>query len=171
MAQAPDTRFLVTSDLSRLAKWLRLLGFDAIVSDSNKTATLARICALQNRVLLTRIKRNEKLRLIKRLLRIEAELHPQQLRQVVQELDLNEFSLFSRCLYCNQKVYTISKEKILHKLPEKVKNREEHFTCCRKCGRIYWKGTHFDHMLQFLANALDGIVKKDIREFVLTEFR
>jgi len=171
MMEKTTCHFIVTTELSRLARWLRLLGYDTTITNSNDVATLARICALQNRILLTRMKKNEKLSLIKTMLKIESDAYAEQLRQVISEFNLNQFNIFSRCLYCNRTVYPIAKNKILPRLPEKVKNREEHYTCCRKCGRIYWKGTHFENMLQFLDSTLDGITSKNIREFVLTEFR
>ncbi|MFO7660457.1 MAG: Mut7-C RNAse domain-containing protein [Candidatus Cloacimonadaceae bacterium] len=163
--------FLLTADLSRLARWLRLLGFDAAISSSNEVSKLLQVCQLQNRILLTRIKRNDKLKANKKVLIINSEHYGEQLKQVVQELQLREFCIFSRCLYCNRSVYPIAREKIIHRLPEKVKNRETKFTQCRKCGRLYWKGTHYERMLQTLDSLLDGIIHKNIGEFVLTDFR
>jgi len=164
-------KFLLTSELERLARWLRLLGFDAVLTDSGKTATWARHCSLQNRILLTRTRKNANLKTIHRFLIVVSENHQEQLKQVVSELRLTNFRVFSRCLYCNRAVFAISKDKVLQRLPEKVRNREEHFTCCRKCGKIYWKGTHFEAMLQTLNRSLFDIINRDISEFVLTEFR
>jgi uncharacterized protein len=164
-------KFLLTSELARLARWLRLLGFDAVLSDSGKTATWARLCSLQNRILLTRARKNAHLKTIKHYLIVVSENHQEQLKQIVRELSLSDFKVFSRCLCCNRAVYTISKDKILPRLPEKVRSREEHFTCCRKCGKIYWKGTHYEAMLQTLNRSLFDIINRDIGGFVLTEFR
>jgi len=163
--------FLLTTDLSRLARWLRLLGFDAAITLTNDASKLLRICKLQNRILLTRIKKQDKLQSDKRVLRISSEHYGEQLQQVVHEFELEDFNIFSRCLYCNRSVYPIAREKIIHMLPEKVRNRETQFTRCPKCGRLYWKGTHFERMLQTLDSLLDGIAGKKISEFVLTEFR
>ncbi len=171
MTQKPVSRFLVTSDLSRLARWLRLLGFDTGIAATNNIKDWARLCNLQNRFLLTRIKLNNKPNRIMNYLVIQSDAYPEQLKQVIRELDLDEFCIFSRCIYCNRVVYPIEKSKILDRLPEKVKHREEHFTQCLKCRRIYWKGTHFDAMLKTLNHIILGIVIKNISEFVLTEFR
>lgn len=163
--------FLLTADLSRLARWLRLLGFDTVITESTDAVKLLRICRLQNRILLTRIKKQDKLQADKRMLRILSEHYGDQLQKVVQEFELKDFNIFSRCLYCNRSVHPIAREKIMHKLPEKVRNRETQFTRCPKCGRLYWKGTHFERMLQTLDSLLDGIAGKKISEFVLTDFR
>lgn len=102
---------------------------------------------------------------------ISSEHHPEQLKQVVDELMLDKFCLFSRCLYCNRTVHPIAKEKVKHLLPEKVLIRENTFTGCRKCGKIYWKGTHFDSMLLMLKQILGFQSTADLQQFVLTDFR
>jgi len=146
------------------------LGYDVSIAASGKITNLQRICSMQNRILLTRMK-SDKLSSIKRFLTIDSEVYLIQLRQVISSLKLKEFSIFSRCIYCNRAVYPIAKANIAVKLPEKVKNREELFTHCRKCGRIYWKGTHFEAMLKTLEETLSDITDTSIREFVLTDYR
>jgi uncharacterized protein with PIN domain len=170
MTKPPQPRFLVTAELSKLARWLRLLGFDASIARSGKIRDWVRVCTLQNRILLSRVRKNAPLQIYKRFMVIESDAYPEQLKQVVAKLGLGSFNVFSRCLYCNRVVYPIEKEKIAKRLPEKVKNRERNFTQCRKCGKIFWKGTHFEAMLKTLNEILYSIAGKDIGGFVLTEF-
>jgi uncharacterized protein with PIN domain len=61
---------------------------------------------------------------------------------------------FSRCIVCNTPLQVIEKEKIIDKLPEKVKKNFNYFEYCPACNRIYWQGDHYKHMMEFLAQVL-----------------
>ncbi len=147
-------RFLVTSELNRLARWLRLLGFDTVTTQSNKPRNWGRICQVQNRILLTRTRKSVTIgKNVRQHIVIKSEDYLQQLRQVFTQLKISELTILSRCLDCNRKVYPISKEKIVHLLPPKVQQGQDEFTYCRKCGKIYWKGTHYQAMMYKLSQA------------------
>lgn len=163
------TKFLVTRELIKLARWLRVLGYDTTVSQTNNSKKLRQLCQLQNRILIIRIRKPGKLGDKNHVIIINSDKLAEQLRQMITELHINVSSVFSRCLDCNRKVYAIKKTAILTRLPEKVRQKEEHFTICRKCGKIFWHGTHYQAMLQFLYRELDGVLKKEEAEFTLTD--
>jgi len=162
-------RFTLTQELKRLARWLRLLGFDTIVSESNESSKLKRICQLQKRILVTRIRKPGKLSYPTHVIIIASDSLAEQLRQVATEAHLYKCAIFSRCLDCNRKVYPIEKSSIESIIPYKVRQREQLFTVCRKCGKIFWRGTHYKAMLQFLCRELDGDPSENGTEFTLTE--
>jgi uncharacterized protein with PIN domain len=70
-----------------------------------------------------------------------------QVKEVVQRFELeNYFFPFTRCLECNSLLSKIEKEKIVDRLPAKVKYYHEEFFICSHCDKIFWKGTHFVEM-------------------------
>lgn len=157
-------KFVVTSELSRLARWLRLIGYDTIISTSNKIDFLHRICSLQSRILLTRMKHSMYL-FKSNYVYIDSDKHQDQLKQVIKALNLKDFILFRRCLICNRILSNITKEKIEHLLPDKANMRFQQFTYCKKCGRIYWKGTHYETMLDFLHTTVQDYPNVHIEQY------
>jgi len=135
-------RFLVTSELARLGRWLRALGFDTVITQDHSARRLALLCRLQDRILLTRIFRQAGVAGIPSYTYIRSDELTEQLSQVINTFDLQDFNLFSRCIYCNRKVQMVSKTEIEHRLPEQVQELYQNFTSCPSCGRIYWEGTH-----------------------------
>ncbi|HOD17181.1 MAG TPA: Mut7-C RNAse domain-containing protein [Candidatus Cloacimonadota bacterium] len=147
---------MLTGDLNRLARLLRVLGYDAVVTLKTNKKNLENLCRLQNRILLTRIKLPEKLPQGSRLLFINSEKPLEQLRQVISDLGLKEYKPFSRCLDCNRLLELIDKDRVLNLLPEKVQERQNFFTRCPHCHKIYWQGTHYDAMLKTLSSVIDN---------------
>jgi uncharacterized protein len=142
--------FLLSENLNRLAKWLRMLGYDAAIYKSIGTDRMINLAIKERRVLLTRStdisKRKEK---FSRVL-IKSELHFEQLRELRTYLSLSDENLFTRCLVCNNKLYDISKDKVEELVPEYIWNTINDFKVCRRCGKIYWQGTHYKIMLENL---------------------
>jgi len=58
----------------------------------------------------------------------------------------------SRCLICNRVIRRISKKRIQHLVPPFVFNKNEEFFSCSQCQRVYWRGTHFNRMLGYMAS-------------------
>jgi uncharacterized protein with PIN domain len=145
------------------------MGFDTILSESNDNKKLKNLCRLQKRILVTRIKKPGKLINLSEKIIISSDALADQLRQVVREAGIKSSPFFSRCADCNRKVYPIDKSTVEDRLPERVRQREKHFTICSKCGKLFWKGTHYQAMLQFLCRELDGVENQNQSEFTLTE--
>jgi uncharacterized protein with PIN domain len=135
--------FAVDRTLGRLAKWLRIMGFDT-VCESDATGSAYPGLAEEKRVLLTR---NTALRPAwGPLLLIRSNHLRDQLREVVQSLDIrqDQVELFARCLVCNIPVEHIEKEAARHRVPDYVWESQTTFSRCPECGRLYWPGTHAD---------------------------
>jgi hypothetical protein len=74
-----------------------------------------------------------------------------QLKTLIDHYELKEHPApFSRCIVCNTQLQVIEKEKIIDRLPEKVKKYFDYFEYCPTCDRIYWQGDHYRHMMEFL---------------------
>jgi uncharacterized protein with PIN domain len=148
-AVAPEPRFVLDVHLGRLAQGLRLLGFDAYFGPEFDDPDLARISIEQDRILLTRDRG-----LLKRGGVVHG-YHPrssdpqEQLIEVLHRFDLfDTVAPFSRCLRCNSEVDRVSKDAVLPHLEARTAELFDEFYRCRGCERIFWKGSHYDAMLQ-----------------------
>lgn len=143
-------RFLADCNVGRLAKWLRVLGYDAEYEPRLPDAQVVARAQVEGRVLLTRDVDMMRRRVIADgsvkaiLLRHDSVLD--QLRQVVDELGLMPDRVLSRCLDCNLELESRTKSAVLHLLPPHVRATQEQFSQCPGCARVYWPGTHWNRM-------------------------
>lgn len=141
-------KFLVDRMLGKLAKELRMLGYDTIYYRGQEAHQLIRLAREQNRTILTR---NTKL-IPKRpedcMIRVSEDNPFFQLRELFQKgyISLNEDNLFSRCLLCNDPLDEIPHEEAKGKVPDFIFYQQKEFFRCPQCQRIYWQGSHLEKM-------------------------
>ena len=136
-------RFIADVMLGRLARWLRLLGFDTLYYHDINDTQLIRIAKEQGRFILTRDTRLIKIKGIQDNLLIISNNSFQQLLEVIRALKLKDFHLLSRCVSCNgQLSRLLDKTEIKDAVPDFVFLNFHIFLICRNCGKIYWEGTH-----------------------------
>lgn len=137
-------KFILTRELGRLAKWLRLLGFDTQYFTENKISSLIIQALRDNRIILTRSLTMPDMH-GKNILFIKSEHVKEQIAQVLKDLNLkpDKSRMFSRCIVCNVKLEKIEKRDIKDKIPEYVFRTQENFATCSQCKRVYWEGTHW----------------------------
>ncbi len=135
-------KFLADNMLGRLATWLRLLGYDTAYLPEADDPALARIARAEDRVLLTRDVELTRRRGVRFVL-IESEKIEEQLRQVFHALGLSARQAFSRCAECNHLLDEASKDSVRGSVPPYVFQTQERFRRCARCGRVYWRGTHW----------------------------
>jgi uncharacterized protein len=141
-------RFLADRMVGRLAKWLRILGYDTAYLPQLSPQGLLRERRRQGRILLTRDTRLLRQKDAPPLIFIRDDHFREQLQQVVAECRLTPMeSLFSRCSECNQVLEVVAKETIQDQVPEYVWQTQDMFHRCSECHRIYWGATHKDHVL------------------------
>ncbi len=132
-------RFLADCNVGRLARWLRALGYDASYHAHIEDAALVREAAAEDRVLHTRDRDLTKRRVIQtgavRAILIRHDAVTAQLRQVFAELGLDIEQSLTRCIECNAH----------------VRSTQTRYSECPDCGRIYWAGTHWQHMREVFA--------------------
>jgi uncharacterized protein with PIN domain len=145
------TRFVLDVHLGRLARLLRLAGFDCLYDNRYDDRTLSRLSRQEGRILLTR----------DRGLLMRAEVthgycvrspHPtEQLSEVLARFDLGRrLSPFSRCLVCNRFLEALPRRQARLRVPALVARRYRRFRACPQCGRVYWRGSHWEHMRRHL---------------------
>ncbi len=147
----PEMKFIADVMLGRLAKWLRILGYDTAYIRDIRDTELIRLSLAESRMILTRDTRLIKKRGVRNYLFIKDDHFIAQLKQVVSELNLPyPTNTFSRCTLCNEQLLPFSKEAACNIVPEYVCKTEDIFGRCPKCNRIYWKGTHYKEMERIL---------------------
>ncbi|HIE13001.1 MAG TPA: twitching motility protein PilT [Desulfotomaculum sp.] len=146
-----EVRFVLDTHLGRLATYLRMVGFDTLYANDLSDEALSEISARERRILLTRdrglLKRSE----VAHGYLVRSTDPPAQLTEVLRRFDLYRLvSPFCRCLRCNLPLEAVSKEEVEDRLPPKVREYFVEFRLCRGCGRVYWKGSHYEHMERFV---------------------
>jgi len=137
--------------LGTLAKWLRLLGYDAYFDPALDDNELVRRARAEDRVLLTRDRELARRPGVRALL-IEPEALDEQVRQVLADLDLTPEHSFSRCPVCNEPLADIGREAAREWVPAYVYRTHDTFKLCPACQRVYWRGTHWKQMETFLGH-------------------
>lgn len=144
-------KFILTKELGRLAKWLRILGFDTVYFKQDNKGLLLLTSLREERIILTR---NQRLAKIKgpRIINIKSDNLKEQLREILDlfKISIDEEKMFTRCVICNLELEYIEKEKVKQKVPEYVFQTQNNFYTCRGCGRIYWQGTHWGNVAKIL---------------------
>ncbi len=150
-----EVRFVLDGHLGRLARYLRMLGFDARWRNDAPDEEIARIAAAEHRIVLTRDAGLLKRRIVSHGYRVR-EVDPQrQLAEVVHRLDLfRSIVPFRRCLCCNELLETVRKEDVAGDLPLGVLERHDAFRRCPSCGRVYWAGSHHRRMERLISDLL-----------------
>ncbi len=146
--------FLLEDHLGKLARWLRFMGYDAAMYRGASFTNLARLAVRERRILLTRSGKHavSDWKFARR--RIVSEDCAEQLREIKDLIGLDDEAVGTRCMECNRLLYPIDKEKVGSLVPKYVFETQERFLACRKCGRIYWRGTHWEKMLKTLRGLL-----------------
>ncbi len=146
-----ELKFICDSHLGKLSKYLRMLGFDTLFANQNSIDQIIELSLSQNRIILSRNHRLVKHRLVTRSLWVRSFDPLEQIRDVVFQLDLqNSISPLTRCIVCNGRLEKIGKDKIQNRLEEETANNFNDFYICRQCGKIYWKGSHYNNMLTLI---------------------
>jgi len=143
-------RFIVDGMLGRLAKWLRILGYDTLYDPRLDDPQLVRIARAEGRILLTRdheLTRRKNLQVIL----IESEVLEEQLDQLHEQLGIDAQNPFQRCPVCNAPLEPVPKDWAWGQVPPYVFVTQAEFRLCPECNRFYWRGTHWEHMRELFA--------------------
>lgn len=148
-------RFVADAMLGRLARWLRILGYDTLYDPDWSDAHLARLARAEDRILLTRdlgLARRRGLR----VLVIAHEDLPSQLDQLHRALGVQAVAPLTRCPVCNEPLEDIPKDHAWGQVPPYVFCTQEWFHLCPACNRFYWRGTHWERMRALMARWSPG---------------
>jgi uncharacterized protein len=145
-----DVKFVADVMVGKLARWLRVLGFDVTYSNAFEDDEIIRLATSENRIILTRdcglaARCNDS-----QCLLISSVEYPAQVLQVLRTFDLKEFNLFSRCLECNTPLERVDKEEVFERVPPFIYLTQDRFATCSSCNRVFWHGSHTDEILKRL---------------------
>lgn len=144
-----EVRFAADRNLGKLAKWLRILGYDTVYDRGNADRDFLRRAEAEERVVLTR-RRNLALLPCKpgHLVVVKADRVERQIDEVIEALGLvpDPAKRMTRCLRCNAPLEEVSRQAVDGLVPAYVLEKYERFERCPSCGGIFWPGTHRLHV-------------------------
>jgi uncharacterized protein with PIN domain len=156
-----DTRFVLDGHLGRLARYLRLSGFDTDYDARRDDRELARISIGEARILLTRDRGLLKRGNVSHGYLVRATEPRAQFVEVLRRFDLAErLAPFTRCLACNGVVRDAADAEIAARAPGAVRRRYRRFRACPDCGRVYWEGTHHARLTRLLEDARNQSMRR-----------
>ena len=152
-----DPRFAADAMLGRLARWLRVLGYDTFYDIAVADPVLVRLAHAEHRLLLTRDRHLLRELRPARSLEVRQDDPLQQLRELVQQLQLAPpQSLFTRCLLCNAALVVLARDEAEPLLPPGVRELPGPVRRCPVCRRLYWDGSHVRRMRDAIERVLPG---------------
>ncbi len=150
----PGPCFIADAMLGRLARWLRLLGFDCAWERDIPDEALVRRAVLEGRVVLSRDRALAEEWRVSDLHLVGSEKVREQLVEVLERFGLApHVALLSRCSECNVRLVPAAPEDVL-RVPPRVLERHAVFSTCPACRRVYWEGTHSERIRRFVAELL-----------------
>ena len=147
--------FVLDIHLGRLARYLRMLGFDTLYRNDYQDEELARVSSTEKRILLTRDRGLLKRSLVTHGYCIRETNPRRQVIEVVRRFDLTGSIVpFRRCIHCNGLLQVVDKEAISEHLLPHTRQTFHEFRRCQSCRRIYWRGSHYQRMQHFIEGVL-----------------
>ena len=143
--------FMADQNVGKLARWLRMLGFDTVFFDGPDDGQLVRLALEQDGVILTRDTRIMKRKLVTsgrlKAVLLVSDRPEEQICQVITSLGLKDrFRPFTLCIEDNHPLEERNKEVVKDRVPPYVFKTQQRFMQCPHCHRIYWRGTHWQAM-------------------------
>ncbi|MBW2036510.1 MAG: Mut7-C RNAse domain-containing protein [Deltaproteobacteria bacterium] len=141
-------KFAADRMLGKLARWLRLLGYDTIYFNeicNDQFLALAK----EGRILLSRNTRLKDKVETERFLFIESDDFRAQLQEVFGKLALtpDPEKFFTRCILCNGALEPVEASNVIENVPDYVLTAHSKFSRCNRCRKVYWPGTHVTRSL------------------------
>jgi uncharacterized protein len=145
-------KFITDSNLGKLAKWLRILGYDTTYYTGNVDHVFLRKAEREGRVALTRKRDVAERQYSGQMVIIQQERVENQLRELINKLCLEPEpeQTLKRCLRCNEALRQVSREEVAGLVPDYIFMIYKEFHMCPQCGGIFWPGTHKANVDQFL---------------------
>lgn len=150
--------FIIDTNLGRLARYLRLLGFDCLYQNDFNDEAVAKLAGSEQRIVLTRDRVLLRRKVITRGYFVR-EVRPRyQVKEVLSRFDLHRLvNPFTRCTSCNGVLQVADKREIEERLEPRTKKYYQRFRVCPACGQIYWQGSHHERSLRLI----DELTRKD----------
>ncbi len=141
------TRFALDVHLGKLARLLRMMGFDAAYDRTATDEELVRAARAGSRIVLSKDRGLLKRRAVTHGYLVRSSAPRRQLVEVMRRFDLgDQVRVFSRCVLCNEPLVRVSREAAAEEVPPLVASLYADFSRCPSCRRVFWRGTHWERM-------------------------
>jgi len=138
-----EPRFICDVHLGKLARRMRLLGFDVTYSNAAPNRVLVSTALAERRIILTRDRGILKQRAVTHGYLVRSERVMEQVLELLNRFDLrSRIHPLSRCARCNGMLEAVAKGEVEQELLPRTRQHYESFNRCRQCGAIYWRGSH-----------------------------
>lgn len=158
MSSDEVVRFIVDANVGKLARWLRMLGYDTMYFNDIDDGELVKLGLLQKRVIVTRDTQIMLRRVVTdgraRAVLITDDDPKDQFRFLAKEFKLGRTRQFTRCLECNQVLVHRDRDEVRELVPPYVFKTQTQYYQCPECERVYWRATHWQHMSRELDDLL-----------------
>jgi uncharacterized protein with PIN domain len=160
-----NTRFVLDVHLRKLARRMRLLGFDVDYEDHRDDELLAEISERENRILLTCDRQLLMRKIVSRGIIIRSRNPEEQIIEVIERLQLRALiSPFTRCIECNGLLADLiagspESDSLKNRIPPGVLEWCNEYFYCPSCGRIYWRGSHYDRLHEKVERIMKRLYK------------
>ena len=166
-------KLLVDHMLGKLAKYLRMLGFDAVYFTQPDLSLLIEKADQEKRIILSRNTKLKHINGFSDFVFINNDQPDKQLREFLDyfKIHVSYDQLFTRCLRCNQKLVVANHEDIKGEVPSYVLETHKEFSFCPQCKKVYWAGTHLKEMKEIIGKVLgkndrgNDLLPPDAEEF------
>jgi uncharacterized protein with PIN domain len=151
-----EIKFILDVHLGKLAKYIRLCGFDTLYETDLDDSKIIEISVNEKRIILTRDKELLKNKRVTHGYWLRSQRPVEQVREVFRRFDLRKLiNPFTRCLECNSILESVQKENIIERLQPDTRKYYNVFKKCPSCDRLYWEGSHFEKMRMLIDNLTD----------------
>lgn len=156
-------RFAADSNVGRLARWLRILGYDVTYDAFISNGDLVRHALAEGRVILTRDNGITQRKAVRHYVFIREDHIEAQLCQVIREcaLRLEPEHFWTRCPMDNTEIHPVEKSAVAGRVPPYTFRVHNDFSECPRCHRVYWRGTHLDRFQRRLEGILNAASQPD----------
>ena len=150
-----DAKFVIDTNVGRLARWLRMMGYDAILFHELDDGLMVKLALAQGRIIVTKDSEFMKRRAVTthrvRALLVSGDDPELQMQKVINEFNLDtRFRPFTRCLECNTILTARDRNGVEDEVPPRVYEKQHQYMECPACRRLYWQGTHWEDMCRKL---------------------
>lgn len=144
-----ETRFILDVHLGKLARKLRMVGFDSLYRNDFEDHEIIAIAKKEKRIILTRdigILKNKE---VTHGYFLRSNQPEEQLREVIRHFDLaSSIKPLNRCICCNGKIVKVNKKDVIEQLKPKTRAYFNEIFQCTGCGKLYWEGSHYKNMMK-----------------------
>ncbi|MGE5394050.1 MAG: Mut7-C RNAse domain-containing protein [Candidatus Saccharibacteria bacterium] len=146
-----ELAFICDVHLGRLCKYLRMLGFDTLYSNDYTPQKIIEISNAEKRIILSKNIQLIRHKEVTHAYWVRSANPREQLNDLIYGLDILKWAQpLTRCLNCNSMLERVKKEDIINRLEERTATYYTEFFRCPGCDQIYWKGSHYESMLEFI---------------------